>query len=173
MDATQTEQRPPEPFFFRASTNDCITFHHTNLVPGNYEQDDFQVRTPTDIIGQHIHLVKFDVTSSDGSGNGFNYEDGTFSPEEVIERIHAIRLANGCRGIDEGDYRDGTFTCPVARAHPFFKTVKGAQTTVQRWYADPTLNNNGKDRTLRTVFHPRPLWTFDAPAGWSLRRPGS
>ena len=54
----------------RASTNDCITFHHTNLVPGNYEQDDFQVRTPTDIIGQHIHLVKFDVTSSDGSGNG-------------------------------------------------------------------------------------------------------
>ena len=152
VEATQNEQRPPEPFFFRASTNDCITFYHTNLVPGNYEQDDFQVRTPTDIIGQHIHLVKFDVTSSDGSGNGFNYEDGAFSPEEVIERIHAIRLANGCRGIDEGDLRDQTFFCPVARAHPFFKNVKGAQTTVQRWYADPTLNNNNKDRTLRTVF---------------------
>jgi hypothetical protein len=152
VEATQTEQRPPEPFFFRASTNDCITFHHTNLVPGNYEQDDFQVRTPTDIIGQHIHLVKFDVTSSDGSGNGFNYEDGTFSPEEVIERIEAIRLANGCRGVDEGDFRDNSFICPVAKAHPFFKNVKGAQTTVQRWYADPTLNNNGKDRTLRTVF---------------------
>ena len=54
------------------------------------------MRTPTDIIGQHIHLVKFDVTSSDGSGNGFNYEDGTFSPDEVIERIHAIRKQNGC-----------------------------------------------------------------------------
>ena len=150
--ATQNEVKPPEPFFFRASTNDCITFHHTNLVPGTYEQDDFQVRTPTDIIGQHIHLVKFDVTSSDGSGNGFNYEDGTFSPDEVIERIRAIRLANECKGEDEGDPRDGTFTCPVAKAHPFFKDVKGAQTTVQRWYADPTLNNNNKDRTLRTVF---------------------
>jgi hypothetical protein len=143
--------KPPEPFFFRANTNDCITFHHTNLVPGVYEQDDFQVRTPTDIIGQHIHLVKFDVTSSDGSGNGFNYEDGTFSPDEVIERIHAIRKKNGCIGVDSGDTRDGTFTCPKAKAHPFFGTL-GAQTTIQRWFADDVLNNNNIDRTLRTVF---------------------
>lgn len=143
--------RPPEPLFFRANTNDCITFYHTNLVPGHYEQDDFQVRTPTDIIGQHIHLVKFDVTASDGAGNGFNYEDGTFSPDDVIERIRAIRLQNGCRGIDSGDVRDGTFTCPKAKAHPYFGTL-GAQTTVQRWFADDTLNNNGFDRTLRTVF---------------------
>ena len=143
--------KPPEPFFFRANTNDCITYYHTNLVPGVYEQDDFQVRTPTDIIGQHIHLVKFDVTSSDGSGNGFNYEDGTFSPDEVIERIRAIRKQNGCLGVDSGDTRDGTFTCPKAKAHPFFGTL-GAQTTVQRWFADDVLNNNLKDRTLRTVF---------------------
>ncbi len=78
------------------------------------------MRTPTDIIGQHIHLVKFDVTSSDGSGNGFNYEDGTFSPDEVIERIRAIRKQNACIGVDSGDSRDGTFTCPKAKAHPFF-----------------------------------------------------
>jgi len=147
----QSGAKPPEPFFFRANTNDCITFHHTNLVPGYYELDDFQVRTPTDIIGQHIHLVKFDVTSSDGSGNGFNYEDGTFSPDEVIERIRAIRKQNNCVGIDFGDPRDGTFTCPKAKSHPFFGTP-GAQTTVQRWFADDVLNNNNKDRTLRTVF---------------------
>lgn len=143
--------KPPEPFFFRANTNDCITFYHTNLVPGVYEQDDFQIRTPTDIIGQHIHLVKFDVTSSDGSGNGFNYEDGTFSPDEVIERIHAIRAQNGCAGKDSGDISDGSFKCPVAKKHPYFGTV-GAQTTVQRWFADDVLNNNKVDRTLRTVF---------------------
>ena len=143
--------RPPEPFFFRANTNDCITYHHTNLVPHVYEQDDFQVRTPTDIIGQHIHLVKFDVTSSDGSGNGFNYEDGTFSPGEVQERVIAIRRQNACVGLESGDIRDGTFTCPVGKFHPFFN-IKYAQTTVQRWFADDTLNNNGKDRTLRTVF---------------------
>jgi hypothetical protein len=148
---TKAGTKPPEPLFFRANTNDCITFYHTNLVPGVYEQDDFQVRTPTDIVGQHIHLVKFDVTSSDGSGNGFNYEDGTFSPDEVRERIIAIRKQNVCVGAESGDPRDGTFTCPVGKLHPFFGT-KYAQTTVQRWFADDTLNNNGKDRTLRTVF---------------------
>jgi hypothetical protein len=144
--ATQAGTRPPEPFFFRANTNDCITFYHTNLVPNIYKLDDFQVRTPTDILGQHIHLVKFDVTSSDGAGNGWNYEDGTFSPDEVIERINAINAPGGSWTPIAG----GPATlAPVA--HPFFG-VPGAQTTVQRWYADNTLNLNGKDRTLRTVF---------------------
>ena len=148
---TQEGTRAPEPLFFRANTDDCITFHHTNLVPRVYVQDDFQVRTPTDTMGQHIHLVKFDVLASDGAANGFNYEDGTFSPEEVIERIRAIRKFNGCIGIDSGDARDGTTTCPKAVPHPFFN-VLGAQTTVQRWFADNVLNNLGQDRTLRTVF---------------------
>src|SRR5262245_57685941 len=82
--------RPPEPLFFRGNSGDVIEYWHTNLVPNYYLVDDFQVRTPTDILGQHIHLVKFDVTSSDGAGNGFNYEDGTFAPAEVQEMIRAI-----------------------------------------------------------------------------------
>lgn len=138
--------RPPEPLFFRANTNDCITYYHTNLVPNVYEQDDFEVRSPTDILGQHIHLVKFDVTASDGSGNGWNYEDGTFSPDEVIERINAINLAGGLN-----PFGGGIPTGLTPKAHPYFGTA-GAQTTVQRWYADEVTNNLGKDRTLRTVF---------------------
>ncbi len=146
--------RAPEPFFFRANSESCITYHHVNLIPNIYELDDFQVRTPTDVLGQHIHLVKFDVTSSDGSGNGWNYEDGTFSPDEVRERIHAIRVNNACT---DPDLRDGTFECPVAEAHPFFGAGPngkwmGAQTTIQRWYADDVLNIGREDRTLRTVF---------------------
>ena len=134
-------------------------------MPNVYELDDFQVRTPTDILGQHIHLVKFDVTSSDGAANGWNYEDGTFSPDEVRERMHAIRAHNGCVGdeITGGDSRDGTFTCPIAKPHPFFGAGPdanndgvadwlGAETTVQRWFADDVLNLQGQDRTLRTVF---------------------
>jgi len=54
--------------------------------------DDFQVRTPTDVLGQHIHLVKFDVTSSDGSANGWNYEDGSLA---LPQRVHV--LAEGLR----------------------------------------------------------------------------
>ena len=157
VDSVRTGVRPPEPMFIRANTNDCITYNLVNLVPKDYEMDDFQVKTPTDIIGQHIHLVKFDVTSSDGAANGFNYEDGSMSPGEVVERVHAIRRQNGCTGLDSGDARDHTFACPVARAHPFFgngpgNAWVGAQETIQRWYVDSTSNVQGKDRTLRTVF---------------------
>ncbi|HEX6095409.1 MAG TPA: copper oxidase [Thermoanaerobaculia bacterium] len=136
--------RPPEPLFFRANSRDCITYHLTNLIPGVYEQDDFQVRTPTDITGQHIHLVKFDVTASDGAANGYNYEDGSFSPDDVLERIHAI---NELGGILDGTVRKKL----EAEKHPYFGTL-GAQTTVSRWYADDVRNNAGFDRTLRTVF---------------------
>lgn len=156
------DRKAPEPFFFRANTDHCINFWLTNLLPKQYEMDDFQVRTPTDIMGQHIHLVKFDVTSSDGGTNGWNYEDGTFSPQEVTERIHAINANASGAGLLQAD---GTSrTTLTAREHPFFKNVSevtgnrwgnlalGAQTTIQRWYADNVLDRQGKDRTLRTVY---------------------
>jgi hypothetical protein len=153
-------RKPPEPFFFRANSDTCISYWLTNLMPKEYRVDDFQVRTPTDVVGQHIHLVKFDVLASDGAANGFNYEDGSFAPDEVVTRIAAIRSFNGCSASDP---RNGTFPCPVARPHPFFGAGPdrdgngqgdwiGAQTTVQRWWADPVLDNAGNDRTLRTVF---------------------
>jgi hypothetical protein len=151
--------KPPEPLFFRANTNDCITYHLVNLIPHEYRMDDFQVRSPTDVVGQHIHLVKFDVTSSDGAANGFNYEDGSLSPGEVQERIEAIRAWNGCGFGDP----NGTFDCPTAVAHPDFGNGPdedgngvgdwvGAQETIQRWYVDNVLDGTGRDRTLRTVF---------------------
>lgn len=149
---TMTGQRPPEPFIMRLNTLDCAEYRHTNLIPSLYELDDYQVRTPTDIIGQHIHLVKFDVTSSDGSGNGFNYEDGTFSPDEVRERIHAINESGGLI-----PYAGGDRIQLAAKAHPFFGAGPnnrwlGARTTVQRWFADPILDRQGRDRTIGVVF---------------------
>lgn len=143
-------KRPPEPLFFRANSGDCITFEHTNLVPNIYQQDDFQVTTPTDIIGQHIHLVKFDVTSSDGSGNGWNYEDGTFSPEEVYERLAAINAPTG----EWSDTTTPNAPKPAICNLAGFEKGNGTcvQTTLQRWYADDVVNNLAEDRTLRTVF---------------------
>jgi hypothetical protein len=143
--------RAPEPLVVRVNSGDCVIYEHTNLVPHVYQLDDFQVRTPTDVIGQHIHLVKFDVIASDGSANGWNYEDGTLSPGEVQERIHAIRLRNHCQEGQTGP------DCPVALPHPFFgagpnDSWLGAMTTVQRWLADGVLDEAGNDRTLRTVF---------------------
>jgi len=91
---TIDQERPPEPFVLRINTFDCTQYVHSNVVPKSYELDDYQVRTPTDIIGQHIHLPKWDLTSADGSANGWNYEDGTLSPEAVVEMIHAINAWN-------------------------------------------------------------------------------
>lgn len=151
---TLDRTKAPEPFFFRANSGDCINYYLTNLLPHVYELDDFQVRTPTDTVGQHIHLVKFDVTSSDGSGNGYNYEDGSFSPGEVIERIAAVRegIAEGLPGATVPPGK--TLADFVAQPHSFFGAALGlgAQTTTQRWYADPVTTLGGTDRTLRTVF---------------------
>jgi manganese oxidase len=147
--------KPPEPLFFRANSGDVVEFWHANLIPAYYELDDFQVRTPTDIIGQHIHLVKFDVMASDGAANGFNYEDGTFSPQEVRSRINGINL-NGGLWTPEGNAQ--TLLAPKAIPElgngptPDSQEWLGAQATVQRWYIDPLLNNQKVDRTYMTVF---------------------
>ena len=150
-----------EPFFFRAMSGECIEFRHTNELPKDLALDDFQVKTPTDTIGQHIHLVKFDVTSSDGSANGWNYEDGTFAPDELMARRCAAGAglaenpawgttpptAEQCAALHDGKY---IWRLPLADNRALF------QTTTQRWFADPILTRteNGRevDRTLRTVF---------------------
>ena len=143
-----------QPFFFRANSREhIIEYWLANLVPSYYELDDFQVRTPTDILGQHIHLVKFDVLASDGAANGYNYEDGTFAYDEVTERIDAINKNGGLWNFDQTHQ-----TQLVAKGIPEFdaafgpKFFLGAQATIQRWYPDPLLNNEHQDRTLRTVF---------------------
>ncbi len=206
MESTLLGNRAPEPLFFRANSGECVQFQATNLIPSNINLDDFQAFTPTDTMGQHIHLVKFDVTSSDGSGNGWNYEDGTFSPDEVRERI----LANNLWAKECADGKHDASLCVgvikrTPESHQLFnsnQTIKnasirqrgncdgfgqrekdpakwdrehpwcGAQTTVQRWWADPlksrfyrdatsnkfikceneTTNKACEDRTIRTVF---------------------
>ncbi len=170
-----------QPFFFRATSGECIEFRHTNELPKELELDDFQVKTPTDTIGQHIHLVKFDVTSSDGSGNGFNYEDGTFAPDEIAVRICAAKnggmTTNPDRPPSALELReveglcvqtDGAWHVSQDYKDIWRKELQAAdnrklfQTTVQRWFADPILsatradgdNDVGAlaDRTLKTVF---------------------
>ncbi len=147
---TMSGDRLPQPFFFRANSGQCIEFQHSNVVPKEYQLDSFQLNVPTDIIGQHIHLVKFDVQASDGGANGFNYEDGTPSPEEVVGRIKAIRKFGNCDpGItDEEQLKkiaqgltgaSATANCPVAEPHPWYPANpewNGGQITVQRWMAD-------------------------------------
>ncbi len=168
--------RLPEPLFFRANSGDCISFKSSNLIPNALNADDFQVYTPTDTIGQHIHLVKFDVTSSDGSGNGFNYEDGTFSPDEVRERVLANNRSPGATRLSlkaHPLFSPGGSLYDQSRRDPYFASLAeqgacpaqgalsdheyklkldrdhpfcGAQRTTQLWWADPFLVRGGPNK---------------------------
>jgi len=152
---TINKTKAPEPFVMRLNTFDCAQYYHSNLVPKEFEVDDYQVRTPTDVIGQHIHLPKWDLTTADGAANGWNYEDGTLSPGMVQERIHAINDGQG--GIPNGiggftalapDYpTDGDF--PSMEGFPEWN---GARVTTQRWFVDPVYNVAGDDRGLGIIF---------------------
>ena len=149
-------------------------FAATNLIPHVLNLDDFQIFTPTDTIGQHIHLVKFDVTSSDGAGNGWNYEDGTFSPGEVQERIEANNAFQNATG---GTQILHPVTNPLFGAGPDHDgngvgDYVGAQTTIQRWWADPLLNNGGPGPHHPHRLHARSLRPQLAPAPRLLRRAG-
>ena len=137
--------RAADPFFFRAYSGECIEFHHTNRTASHTRKDAFQVATPTDVIGQHIHLVKFDVTSSDGSANGYNYEDGTLARDHIEDIIHASRAAGGS-AVRVEDGQPLTLTAKTSGGKPVY------QTSIQRWWADPLLDSERKDRTIATVF---------------------
>ncbi|WP_455199699.1 hypothetical protein, partial [Kaarinaea lacus] len=172
---TITKERPGQPLVMRINSFDCAVFHHSNLVPEVYEADDYQVRTPTDIIGQHIHLPKWDLTTADGAANGWNYEDGTFSPGAIQERIHALNChidgtecppgIIGGLGTHVAGSGSPANVVPAgllhAEPHPYFSTVApaelaahwmGARTTTQRWFADPVVNTDGEDRGLGIIF---------------------
>jgi hypothetical protein len=152
--------KPPEPLFIRGQVGELITYSQSNLVPAYYELDDFQVRTPTDIIGQHIHLVKFDVLAADGAANGFNYEDGTFSPQEVRDRIADINKDGGLCHPTLG--ADMPTSCPAGAPRQTLtaKSIPelgngprdawvGAQATLHAWYIDPL---GGRPSSYMTVF---------------------
>lgn len=172
---TIAKQKAPEPLVFRFNTFDCMVYHNANLVPEAYEMDDYEVRTPTDIIAQHIHLPKWDLTTTDGAANGWNYEDGTLSPGAVRERIHAINAYNNFPGNTPvttdvmGNPVTNSAGVTIAATltpldHPYFAGVAaglgggfpdawmGARTTTQRWFADPVVNVEGVDRGLGIIF---------------------
>ena len=151
------------------NTFDCTQYYHSNLVPNEYELDDYQVRTPTDIIGQHIHLPKWDLTTADGAANGWNYEDGTLSFMTVEERITAINhynadpaipdvptIDNHGSGRDPGraDHLDGAATPRLGHfRRPGHDSSAGLPT---RWSTMPMRTAGWGSSSPTTTTGPRP-----------------
>lgn len=78
-----------EPLVIRANAGDCIELRTTNLLPEFLEETPFQLRTRTDIVGHHVHLVKFDTIVSDGAANGWNNIAGARQYQTLVERFFA------------------------------------------------------------------------------------
>ena len=78
-----------EPLVIRANAGDCIEIRLTNLLPEFLEGSPFELKTITDIVGEHVHLVKFDTIVSDGAANGWNNLAGARKYETLVERFFA------------------------------------------------------------------------------------
>lgn len=79
----------PEPLILRVNAGDCVEVRLTNLLPERIDANAFQMETITDIVGFHIHLVKFDTIVSDGAANGWNNIAGGRPCETLVERFFA------------------------------------------------------------------------------------
>lgn len=84
----------PDPLVIRVNAGDCIEIRLTNFLPEFIEGSAFQLKTLTDIVGYHIHLVKFDTIVSDGAANGWNNIAGARKYETLIERFFANEELN-------------------------------------------------------------------------------
>lgn len=85
-----------EPLVIRANKGDCIEVRTTNFLPETLPETEFQLKTLTDNVGFHIHLVKYDVVTSDGGANGYNNTASVFYGETLIERYYANEELNTC-----------------------------------------------------------------------------
>ncbi|MEJ5867095.1 SdrD B-like domain-containing protein [Pseudokineococcus sp. 5B2Z-1] len=141
-------RRKPEPLFLRVNAGDCIDVSLTMMVPSWTGGDAFTELAQTNMAGAHIHLVKFDVTASDGGSNGWNYQQAAFSADqaELVRRQAAGDVT--CR--PSADFYGGESTgCrledpdPATWSPPADSAGMWGQTIHERWYAD---------YELRTVF---------------------
>ena len=134
--------KEPEPFFFRVNQGDCINFELTNRTPNHIGNDAYQQLVQTNMVGGHIHLVNFDVLASDGSSNGWNYQQAAFTEaqatfnDNILEGTQACNIVDGCTVPLPAVYDP---TDPAEQA----TWLSDGQTLKERWYAD---------YELRTVF---------------------
>ncbi|MEU4559228.1 hypothetical protein AB0F72_12645 [Actinoplanes sp. NPDC023936] len=68
--------KKPEPFSPLLNVGDCVIYKLTNRLPLEYGGTTFDRLQTTNEVGLHQHMVQFDVLSSDGAANGWNYDEG-------------------------------------------------------------------------------------------------
>ncbi|MFI2709072.1 hypothetical protein ACH495_02925 [Micromonospora sp. NPDC018662] len=84
--AVETGAEKPEPFSPLLTVGDCVTYNLTNRLPVTYGDTVFDRKQTTNEVGLHQHMVQFDVLSSDGAANGWNYDQGADTGQTITYR---------------------------------------------------------------------------------------
>jgi hypothetical protein len=71
--------KKPEPFSPLLNVGDCVVYNLTNELPQNFGGTVFDRAQITNEVSIHQHMVLFDVLTSDGAANGWNYDEGADS----------------------------------------------------------------------------------------------
>jgi hypothetical protein len=88
--------RKPEPFAPILNVGDCVVYKLTNELPRRFGGTVFDREQETNEVGIHQHLVQFDVLSSDGTANGWNYDEGAQPGQTITYRdfVHENTTTN-------------------------------------------------------------------------------
>ncbi|WP_433271302.1 hypothetical protein ACQPZF_12025 [Actinosynnema sp. CS-041913] len=78
--------KKPEPFAPILNVGDCVVYHLTNELPEQFGGTVFDRAQVTNEVGLHQHMVQFDVLSSDGAANGWNYDQGADTGQTITYR---------------------------------------------------------------------------------------
>jgi hypothetical protein len=78
--------KKPEPFTPLLNVGDCVEYHLTNELPTTFGGTVFNRLQTTNEVSIHQHLVLFDVLTSDGAANGWNYDEGADPGQTIVFR---------------------------------------------------------------------------------------
>ncbi|PZG22364.1 hypothetical protein C1J01_04050 [Nonomuraea aridisoli] len=80
--------KKPEPFAPILNVGDCVVYKMTNELPRRFGGTVFDRLQITNEVSIHQHMVHFDVLSSDGAANGWNYDQGADTGDTIIFRAY-------------------------------------------------------------------------------------
>ncbi len=95
-EAIRCGKKRPEPLYIHVLPYENIEIHFTNKLPEQLGPNAFQTLTETLFCSTHVHLVKFDVLSSDGANTGWNYFTGAAHNQTVVFRWYADMELRAC-----------------------------------------------------------------------------
>ncbi|MFE9652811.1 hypothetical protein [Micromonospora sp. NPDC006431] len=120
----------PEPFAPLLNVGDCVVYKLTNRLPVQFGGNVFDRAQETNEVGLHQHMVQFDVLSSDGAANGWNYDQGADFGQTITYRdfVHEDTATNSFHDHFFANVHQDNGLFGGATIHPAGCTFQDART---------------------------------------------